>query len=228
LGGVFIAAALALILVAGTSVGDRAGDGLEPNWSSWQPTDTSLDGGAAQIAEKVGAEYRHPDGKQLTLVTGRRLDADVALRSATGEITRIDDPGVVYKLDGLGPNGSILGGTPSAERLKIVRRQALELALYTFRYLPDVEQVVTLLPPPPPAANQASTTSDPIRNAVFYRPGDLKAQLQMPLGLTLPDTAPTADTLSGVEAATIDLLTSSNVFKWSLPDPHSALLVLDR
>jgi hypothetical protein len=34
--------------------------------------------------------------------------------------------------------------------------------------------------------------------------------------------------LTSPEAAIIDLLTLSNVFKWSLPDPGSPLLVLDR
>ena len=46
-----------------------------------------------------------------------------------------------------------MGGKPSQERLKVLHREALELALYTFRYLPDVEGVVTLLPPPPPEAD---------------------------------------------------------------------------
>jgi hypothetical protein len=273
LGGVFIAAALVLVVVVSTGRGGSAADeGLAPNWSAWQPSDTSLEGGAAEIATKVGAEYRHPDGKQLALVTGAPLDANVALRGASGTIDVIDDPGVLYRLDGLGPNGSILGGTASKERLKIVHREALELALYTFRYLPEVKQVVTLLPSPPPteeevkatnaaktamlmaqeasdkanktgkpadvaaaqaaiaAAEKASTTStpDPIRNAVFYRPGDLRQELQVPLGVTLPAKAPTAETLSDAEATTIDLLTLSNVFKWSLPNPNSPLLVLDR
>jgi hypothetical protein len=273
LGGVFIAAALALVVVVSTSGGGNgAGEGLEPNWSAWQPSDASLEGGAAQIAAKVGAEYRKPDGKQLALVTARALDANVALRSDSGAISLIDDPGVLYKMDGLGPNGSILGGKPSQARLKIVHREALELALYTFRYLPEVQQVVTLLPPPPPSkeqiavedasksaavaaqvaaakANQTGNTADivaaqaaialatktattvtpdPARTAVFYRPGDLKQQLQVPLGLTLPAQAPAAETLSGAEAATIDLLTLSNVFKWSQPDLLSPLLVLDR
>jgi hypothetical protein len=273
LGGIFIAAALVLVVVVSTDRGDGSADeGLAPNWSAWQPSDTSLEGGAAQIAEKVGHEYRHPDGKQLALVTGAPLDANVALRAASGNVTVIDDPGVLYKMNGFGPNGSIKGGTPSQARLKIVHREALELALYTFRYLPDVKQVVTLLPPPPPtpeeikatnaaktaslvaqsaaakanqtgkaedvaaaqaaiaAAEKASTTStpDPVRNAVFYRPGDLHQQLQMPLEMTLPAQAPNADTLTQSEAAIIDLLTLSNVFKWSLPDPSSPLLVLDR
>jgi hypothetical protein len=269
LGGVFVAAVVAVVIVASTA--DSTSDGLDPNWSAWQPTDTSLDGGAAQIAAKVGDEYRKSDGKQLALVTGGPLDAAVALRSATGEINVIDDPGVLYRLDGLGPNGSILGGQPSAERLKIVRREALELALYTFRYLPDVKQVVTLLPAPPPtkeeiavedaarsaakaaqaavakadktgevadvAAAQAAvalatktattTTPDPSRTAVFYRPGDLQEQMHMPLGATLPADAPMPETLTDADAAIIDLLTTSNVFQWSLPS-GSALLVLDR
>jgi hypothetical protein len=273
LGGVFIAAVLVLVVVVSTNGGGNGVDeGLAPNWSAWQPSDKSLEGGAAEIANKVGAEYRHPDGKQLALVTGAPLDANVALRAASGTITVIDDPGVLYRLDGLGPNGSILGGKASTDRLKVVHREALELALYTFRYLPDVKQVVTLLPSPPPtpeeikatnaaktatlvaqeaaakanktgkpadvaaaqaaiaAAEKASTTStpDPVRNAVFYRPGDLQQQLQMPLGMTLPAKAPTTETLSDQEAATIDLLTLSNVFKWSLPNPNSPLLVLDR
>jgi hypothetical protein len=273
LGGVFIAAVLVLVVVVSTNgSGNGVDEGLAPNWSAWQPSDTSLEGGAAEIATKVGAEYRHPDGKQLALVTGAPLDANVALRAASGTISVIDDPGVLYKLNGFGPNGSIKDGKPSQARLKIVHREALELALYTFRYLPDVKQVVTLLPSPPPspeeikatnaaktanlvaqdaaakanqtgdaadiaaaqaaiaAAEKASTTStpDPVRNAVFYRPGDLQQQLQTPLGMTLPAQAPNADTLTKPEAAIIDLLTLSNVFKWSLPDPSSPLLVLDR
>ena len=41
-----------------------------PNWSAWQPSDTSIDVGADEIAKHVGAEYMHPDGKQLVDVSG--------------------------------------------------------------------------------------------------------------------------------------------------------------
>ena len=61
--------------------------------------------------------------------------------------------GVIYELDGLGPLKSI-SGQGSEERLQLIQREALELALYTFRYLPEVEQVVTMLPPPPPTEEQ--------------------------------------------------------------------------
>jgi hypothetical protein len=119
------------------------------------------------------------------------------------------------------------------ERLKVLQREALELALYTFRYLPDVDGVVTLLPPPPPesdAAAAAAATPDPsaTRNAIFYRPGDLKPQLQVPLGATLSAKAPTPDNLNASEASAIDTLTMSNRFEASVPTPPGVQLVLDR
>jgi hypothetical protein len=64
--------------------------------------------------------------------------------------------------------------------------------------------------------------------ATFYRPGDLKPQLQTPLGATLGANTPTADTFGGPEADTVEALTQSNLFRWSVPDPTRAVLVLDR
>ncbi len=244
LAGVVVASSLVLAVVLSTTGGDPAVDeGLHPNWSKWHPEDTTIEGGAAEIAKKVGAEYRHPDGKQLVLVTGGPLDLQVALRPATGDIEVIDGNTVIYQLNGLGPNLSIKGGEPSEDRLKVLQREALELALYTFRYLPDVDGVVTVLPPPPPEASATATatpaagaavtpTPTPApttsRNAIFYRPGDLKPQLQTPLGNTLAAQAPTADTLRDNEAQAIDTLTLSNRFVASIPDPPGTFLVLDR
>jgi len=244
----FLIGALAGILVAAVLVGivvlgDRpspADEGLEQNWSAWRPTDTSLEGGSAQIAEKVGHEYRHANGKQLTLVSGESLEAPVALRSATGDIQVYQGNGVLYQLNGLGPNMSIKGGEATPERLQVVKREALELALYTFRYLPDAEMVIAMLPPPPPqdgkgdpalTATQkllATATEDSIaRNALFYRPGDLQPQLQVPLGMTVPAKAPTPDTLDPAENDTINTLTQSNVFNWSVQE-QTGYLILDR
>ncbi|HEX6024815.1 MAG TPA: hypothetical protein VFZ00_22685 [Solirubrobacter sp.] len=233
LGGVVIAAALVFAVVLSTSGTDEAGEGLAPNWSKWRPSDTSIEGGAAQIAKKVGAEYRHPDGRQLVDVTGGPLPLEVIVRPASGNIEKVEGDTVIYNLNGLGPRGSIKGGKPSVERLKVLQREALELALYTFRYLPDVDGVVTLLPPPPPesdAAAAAAATPDPsaTRNAIFYRPGDLKPQLQVPLGATLSAKAPTPDNLNASEASAIDTLTMSNRFEASVPTPPGVQLVLDR
>jgi hypothetical protein len=242
LAGVVVASSLVLAVVLSTTGGDPAVDeGLHPNWSKWQPSDTSIEGGVMEIARKVGAEYRHPDGKQLVDVKGEPLSLDVVLRPATGNIQPIDGTTVIYELDGLGPGGSIKGGKVSEARHKVLQREALELSLYTFRYLPDVDGVVTVLPPRPPEtaatasptpANGAVATPTPTpsssRKAIFYRPGDLKQQLQVPLGVTVPARAPTPDTLDATEAKAIDTLTLSNLFDVSIPVPPGTTLVLDR
>jgi hypothetical protein len=240
LAGVVVAAVLVAVAVVVSQDDSVADAGLASNWSAWHPSDTSVEGGAAQIADKVGAEYKHSDGHQLVKVTGQPLGINVALRPAQGQISLIDGNTVLYQLNGLGPNGSIKGGEPSAQRLQLVRREALELALYTFRYLPDVDSVVTLLPPPPPKAGaDASPASAGILNteaspdqmeAIFYRPGDLKPQLQIPLGNTVGAAAPAPDKMGGAEGKMVDQLTMSNVFKWSLTrsQDQTPYLVLDR
>jgi len=238
LAGVFVAAALILVIVVHQNSQDPAGEGVAKNWSKWHPTTDSLDDGAKQIAEKVGAEYKHPNGKQLLLVQGSEFPPDlhVALQPSSGTIRTFDGPGVVYQLNGLGANSSIVGGTPSEKRLQVVQREGLELALYTFRYLPDTEMVLVTLPPPPPDTDTAATcatepvtTTKPecVKTALFYRPGDLKQQLQVPLGVTVPAKAPTPDTLDPTEAKNIDALTLSNKFVWMVQQ-DTGFLVLRR
>jgi len=270
LAGILIAAALVGVVVLSTGR-ERVDDGLAANWSRWQPTDTTALAGATQIAQHVEGEYRDAKGKQITVVRAIPLTETVALRGGSGAINLFEDPGIAYTVDGLGPHKSILGkGT--AERLRLVQRQALELALYTFRYLPDVEQVVTYLPPPPPteaqitaqknadtagmlanaAIERARTTGakkdyvaaqgaiaiaqkaatdtvpDGARRAVFYRPGDLRLQLEKPLGETLPAKRfAQPDNFTADELTTVDELTKFNQFNWSRPDPERAILMLD-
>ncbi len=66
-------------------------------------------------------------------------------------------------------------------------REALELALYSFRYLDDVTMVAVLLPPSAKddatASTSTETKTEPTR-AVFYRPGDL---LRAAAGAARPD-----------------------------------------
>ena len=138
-------------------------DGVPRGWSAWQPSTDDDAAAAKQIAEHVGPKYRLGDGDQLVAVQAGALEiADlplsVALRTAAdgGDIELIEGNGVMYTLNGLGPHGSIPGGKPSEERHLLLRREALELALYTFRYADDVDMVVTLLPPPPPEKGAAA------------------------------------------------------------------------
>ena len=235
LGGVLIAAAtVAIVVIANSGPPD---EGLAKNWSKWRPSETSITGGPAQIAEHVGAQYHLENGKQLVSVTGGPLEVqgiklNVALRPAQGDIRLLNGKAVLYTLNGLGPRGSIMGGKPSTARHQLLRREALELALYSFRYLPGVDMVVTLLPPPPPSSDSSSSSSasDTQLQAVFYRPGDLKSQLQVPLGVTVPAKAPEPETIPAAEGRTIDSLTLSNLFLASFQQAQDLkpYLVLDR
>jgi hypothetical protein len=217
LGGVVLAAAALALIVATT--GGPADEGLYKNWSRWHPLETSMSGGPPEIATHVAPEYKLDDGKQLVNVTAGPLEAqgvplDDVILQVQNSFHQISGSAVMYTLSGLGPGGSIDSGTPSKERHRLVRREALELALYTFRYVPHVDMVVALLPPPKPADGETAEQAlakNPVQ-ALLYRPGDLKGQLQVPLGATVPAKAPTPDTIPPKEATTIDALTLSNLF----------------
>ena len=133
----------------------------------------------------------------------------VAVRPQGGELQFLEGDGLLYVLNGLGPNGTLPTGTPSKKRGRLLLREALELALYSFRYLDDVTMVAVLLPQT--AAAQSAQASRQTR-AVFYRPGDLLTQLQVPLDQTLSPTTPTAATMTPAEAERVDDLTLRNLF----------------
>src|SRR4051794_1892354 len=131
LAGVFVAAALVVIAVVGFGSSDNGvSEGLADNWSRWHPSDTSIQGGAGEIAAKVGMEYKYGNGQQLTKVTGSPLGINVKLVTSGPIRTFEGNQGVLFTLDGLGPNGSMRAGTASTQRLQLIRREALELALY--------------------------------------------------------------------------------------------------
>jgi hypothetical protein len=213
-----------------------------PRWSTWTP-DVKGNAGAQQIAEHVGPAYKLPDGHQMVDVSVTGLEIEgvplaVAVREAPtqgGDIRVFDDRGLIYRLCGLGPDCAIATGKPSEERHLLLRREALELALYTFRYIKGVDQVVALLPPAPPAkpkkgaASSSASTETPTQ-ALFFRPGDLEPQLEIPLGATIPPQTPRPETIAGSEARRIDALTRGNLFLASFQQSQDqkAYLVLDR
>jgi hypothetical protein len=127
----------------------------------------------------------------------------------------------MYTLCGLGKNCSIEGGTPSATRGRLVRREALEAALYTFKFVPAVDSIIAFMPPAP----GATTTS-----VLFLEKSALSEQLKQPLSRTLPlATPPLPDAEDLQEAATIDKLTLKRIFSYELTalQTGGAALILD-
>jgi hypothetical protein len=199
--------------------------GLAANWSPWRPRATTPISGAQEIAEKIGDAYEIARSKRLTQVTGGAimlgtLPASVAIPAAGDRFQVLTGVGVQYTLAGTGQQGRLEGSKPSDRRRRLLRREALELSLYSFRYLPDVTMVVTLLPPAPRAeqVHRDRTDEDDLpalqKQALLFRPGDVRKQLERPLASTMATEAPAPGELRGAEAERIDKLTLPNLFTY--------------
>ena len=233
---------LALIALAGLAVslavgialnggGSSAGEGS--SWSAFQPSNKKVGAGAAEIAAYVGPKYRLPNGQQMVLVTGGPLEIEglpvrIAVRhsaAAGGGVDLLNGGGALYRLCGLGPKCSIASGKASKERGLLLYREALELALYSFHDLKDVDNVVVFMPPPPGATKDTPTI------ALHYRRGDVAGQLARPLRATLPNPVPTPDTIdTSPDTPFVKQLTLGNVFSFSFTQANqdtSVFLVLD-
>jgi hypothetical protein len=200
------------------------------DWSAWKPAHDGLLG-AREIALSVAPRYKAANGAQLVAVQehgaqvqGLRLEA-IGVRRLTsgGQI----DPYIglygasntlIYAFCGLQQNCAMQGDS-TTDRDRTLRREALELSLFAFRYL-DVDQVVSLV----------EGRKDGSTNAVFLRRSQLQPELDHPIRDTLPLRAPpSAASPDPKEAPVIDALTSANTFPGHfepLPD-GDAILVLD-
>jgi hypothetical protein len=205
-------------------------------WSTWQPKSGNVTNMTQQISDRIAAQYRTAeDGGQLVAVLPRAaefIDGNqpvaldvIAIRKApqsdTG-IRVINDTSKtrVYTLCGLGKNCQIKGEA-TAQRGRLVRREALETALYTFKYVPSVDAIMTFMPPVAGATNL---------NVLYLEKDALKEQLERPLRNTLPlATPPLPDSENLAEASTIDKLTEKNVFSFELAalQTGGAAIILD-
>jgi hypothetical protein len=228
----FSAFYVVLAMIAGIGVGallvliGRGSPAPAPAWSAWQPTG-SAERRSAQIGDHVGDQYRLPSGKPLVAVTyagpptvtgpdGSSFQVRaIAVRPDTtggraeaGDIDTVNAQNtVMYTLCGLGKTCSIAEGKPSVARGQLLRREALELALYSFRYLDGVDSTLVLLPPR--ADGQAAT-------AVFVERNDVGSELDRPLDQTL--TAPLAPGVGEIQAdeqRVIDRTTRSRIYEYS-------------
>jgi hypothetical protein len=202
-----------------------------PAWSTWHPAPGGADG-PTQIADHVGHEYRLPGGKQLVAVTGGPLEiaglpVTVAVRQSAaqgGDIKLFDGTGVLYRLCGLGPKCAIAEGKASTKRHLLLRREALELALYSFRYLSGVDEAVVFLPP--------RKGQDPSQ-ALFFRRSDtdLQSAMARPLSATLVhDTPSVAGVTRSPDAQLVQTITTNKLFSFSFTQANQdarAFLVLD-
>ncbi|MDX6665535.1 MAG: hypothetical protein QOG68_1741, partial [Solirubrobacteraceae bacterium] len=197
----------------------------EAFWSAWKPTGTDP---AGEIAQHVGQEYHLASGEQIVVVTGGPLEiAGLPMSivqqqpaSQGGNLFQVGGKGVLYRMCGLGTQCAIRKGKPSKERGLLLRREALELALYTFRYT-DADNVVAFIPPPP--GKKPSL-------AVFFRRANVEPQLQQPLNSTLTRTAPVPSAMiRSPDAASVYRITTPLQYQFSFSQANgdqAAFLVL--
>ena len=206
LAGIGACAVVAFVAILAASVGG-SGPKLADDWSAWQPESARMLDGGAEIAAHVGGTYKLESGAPLVQIMTADFESaglDVAVQPLHSDLQFLEGPGLTYYLRGSGPGGT-LPGQPSTERGRLLFREALELALYSFRYLDDVSMVAVLIPAAPKAADQR-------QRALFFRPGDLLPQLQVPLDQTLAEATPTAEAMTEREAARVDSLALRYLF----------------
>jgi hypothetical protein len=207
-----------------------------PSWSAWTPPSGNTQKVSAAIANYIAHRYLlSENGGQLLAVIAQKPEVTsgtqniaikaVAVRKApqsnTGIAIYSTSKTTDYTLCGLGQHCSIATGQATQTRGRLVRREALELALYTFKFAPSVDSIAAFMPPPP----GQTTTS-----ILYLRKDDLKEQLGKPLNKTLPlDTPPLPSAPDNVEKATIDKLTLPHMFTFELTalQTGGAALILD-
>src|SRR5205823_2550110 len=76
------------------------------------------------------------------------LQVAVRTNPSSSAVSLLGGNTIAYNLCGIGGKNCAIGvGTPSTNRLLLLRREALELALYTFKYISSANNVVAILPP---------------------------------------------------------------------------------
>jgi hypothetical protein len=206
----------------------------EDSWGSFQPAGLTQDR-IQQIALHVGSTYRTTGHHQLVAVSASIPPAYQNNLPITQYVLSFPDNGqtsyqavpigannVLYEMCGLGPKCSIADGKASTERGRLLRREALELALYTFHYT-DVGSVVTFLPP--------KKGERPQFVFLFLRTQfEQQGLLAKPLDAILAEpTPPPAKAIPASEAATIDGITEPDLYRYRYTSDQQGgvLLVFD-
>ncbi len=119
---------------------------------------------------------------------------------------------VAYNVCGLGTKQDCaMSGTATTNRMLLLRREALELALYTFRYIGGAQNVVVVLPPGHDTVTAGGSSGVmPVTAALAFVRGQLAPWLQLPLNRTLTQIPPEVSQLGswskGDEAGLVDQL----------------------
>ena len=217
-----------------SSTTTATGSPAEQTWGTFQPAGLTQDR-IQQIALHVSATYRTPAGHQLVSVSASIPPVYQNDLKITQYILSYNDGGqtnyqavpissnnVLYEMCGLGPRCSIDSGKATSARLRLLRREALELALYTFHYtgrrvgrhVPAAEEGRAAAVGVPLPADAVRAAGDPreAADAILSEP-----------------TPPPAAAIPATEAATIDGITEPDLYRFHYTSDQQGgvLLVFD-
>jgi hypothetical protein len=263
LSGLALAAVVAAIAIG--SGGRDSSSTSAQQWSLWKPTDSGNQG-AREIADYLAPTYRISAASQLDVITVVNLESQAAQEAAaqaqatgttasaqsglqvavrpslsSSQVRLLGGNTIAYNLCGIGAKNCSIGtGKPSSDRLLLLRRQALELALYTFKYLSGTDNVLAVLPPghtqttntlsKQPPTSDASSSTKPVTIAVLFQRQELAPLLDHPLDLILPEQEPptVAEMAKAPEADLVAQATARGLFSEQLQQAQdgSSLMVL--
>jgi len=218
-----------------------------PSWSKFEPTGSAV-ARTRQIATQVSGEYKLRAGRKLATVVPSPLQTTRFLQGDSGPVsvevpistlaaqpdisTGKHEEGdfklynasttVAYQMCGFGATAQncAISGKATNARGQLLRREALELSLYTLKYVPGTNAVLTYLPP---RADQAAPPT-----SVLIARSDVKDILDRPLTRTLtPKRIVLGD--KPADFAAVDKLTLPRLFTYdyqTLPGDGTAILVL--
>lgn len=227
-------AALAVAVVVAAQGNGRAPVVGTGNWSSWGP-DSSGSQGASEIAGEIAPYYRLDASHQLDVITPIQVSQSSAAGTTTGSgmtvvvntssssksesLDLLNGKTVAYNICGLGAKDCELSGTASVNRMLLLRREALELALYTFKYISGSQNVVVVLPPGrtvKSGSSSASSSGSNVTVAVLFVRKELQPWLNVPLSTTLQqyplDVAELHVWSQTQEAGLVDEITAHGLF----------------
>jgi hypothetical protein len=188
--------------------------GTSNSWSSYKPRGGDVFTKAQNMADHVAPAYKY-NGAPIAVVQAQPLVYQDAVVDGIA-FTRQPFRKIGSPLKQFEPSGSTVAyvfcgsaarcGLPSTgaqDTVPLLRRETLELALYTFKYTPSVDSIVGLLPP-------AGSTN----YAIYLRRRNFQKELSKPLDATLPQHKVLSyQQLSPVERATVDRLTMKNTYE---------------
>lgn len=238
LSGIALGAVVIALAILGHGSNRSSATVAAAHWSSWAPSTGGSDG-VTQIADRIAPYYRISGSQQLDAVTPISVSEATAAGTTTGKgltvvvntnpssktqsLSLLNGKTIAYNICGLGPKNCELAGKASTARMLLMRREALELALYTFKYIPDSENVLAVLPPGKTTTSTSSSSSTGstaagkrVTVSVLFVRKELQPWLDVPLGKTLQTYPPEVSELplwgKTDEAALVDQITANGLF----------------